>query len=68
MTIKLLCEYGNTKLLKSITEERPLHIPDGFLSPTICALMYAISIGFLIWSWRKARATYSSAITPLLAV
>jgi cobalt/nickel transport system permease protein len=30
--------------------------------------MYAISIGFLIWSWRKARATYSSAITPLLAV
>ncbi|MEM3699781.1 MAG: energy-coupling factor ABC transporter permease [Candidatus Bathyarchaeia archaeon] len=45
-----------------------MHIPDGFLSPTICALMYAISIGFLIWSWRKAKATYSSALTPLLAV
>jgi cobalt/nickel transport system permease protein len=30
--------------------------------------MYAISIGFLVWSWRKARATYSSALTPLLAV
>lgn len=45
-----------------------MHIPDGFLSPTICALTYVISIGFLVWSWRKARATYSSAITPLLAV
>jgi len=45
-----------------------VHIPDGFLSPTICALTYVISIGFLVWSWRKARATYSSAITPLLAV
>jgi cobalt/nickel transport system permease protein len=30
--------------------------------------MYAISIGFLVWSWRRARATYSSALTPLLAV
>ncbi|MGQ9506744.1 MAG: energy-coupling factor ABC transporter permease [Candidatus Bathycorpusculaceae bacterium] len=45
-----------------------MHIPDGFLSPIICALMYIISIGFLVWSWRKARATYSSALTPLLAV
>lgn len=68
LTIKLLCEDGNTKILKSVTEEKRVHIPDGFLSPTICALMYAISVGFLIWSWRKARATYSSALTPLLAV
>jgi cobalt/nickel transport system permease protein len=45
-----------------------VHIPDGFLSPTICALTYAISIGFLVWSWRKTRATYSNALTPLLAV
>jgi cobalt/nickel transport system permease protein len=45
-----------------------VHIPDGFLSPTICALTYVISIGFLVWSWRKARATYSRALTPLLAV
>jgi cobalt/nickel transport system permease protein len=45
-----------------------MHIPDGFLSLTICALMYAISIGFLIWSWKKAKNTYSSSVTPLLAV
>lgn len=46
-----------------------MHIPDGFLiPPTICALMYAISIAFLIWSWKKARATYSRSLAPLLAV
>jgi cobalt/nickel transport system permease protein len=45
-----------------------MHIPDGFLSPAICALMYAISTGFLFWSWRKARATYPRSLAPLLAV
>lgn len=45
-----------------------MHIPDGFLSPTICAFMYAISMGFLVWSWRKARATHSRSLSPLLAV
>jgi cobalt/nickel transport system permease protein len=45
-----------------------VHIPDGFLSPAICGLMYAISTGFLVWSWRKARATYPRSLVPLLAV
>jgi len=45
-----------------------MHIPDGFLSLTICVLMYAISIGFLIWSWKKAKNAYSSSVTPMLAV
>jgi len=45
-----------------------MHIPDGFLSPTICILMYVISITFLVWSWRKAKATYSRSLAPLLAV
>jgi cobalt/nickel transport system permease protein len=45
-----------------------VHIPDGFLSPAICALMYAISTGFLVWAWRKARATYPKSLAPLLAV
>jgi len=45
-----------------------MHIPDGFLSPTICALMYVISMAFLAWSWRKARATYPRSLAPLLAV
>jgi len=45
-----------------------MHIPDGFLSPAICALMYAISMAFLVWSWKKARATYPKSFAPLLAV
>jgi cobalt/nickel transport system permease protein len=45
-----------------------MHIPDGFLSLTICILMYTISAGFLIWSWRKVKNEYSSSTTSLLAV
>ena len=45
-----------------------MHIPDGFLSPAICGLTYAISMGFLVWSWRKARVTYPRSLAPLLAV
>ncbi|MBX5329109.1 MAG: energy-coupling factor ABC transporter permease [Candidatus Bathyarchaeota archaeon] len=45
-----------------------MHIPDGYLSVEICALTYAIAIVFLIWSWKKAKATYSQSITSLLAI
>jgi len=45
-----------------------MHIPDGFLSPAICGLTYAISMAFLVWSWRKARVTYPRSLAPLLAV
>jgi len=45
-----------------------MHIPDSFLSPTISALMYAISIAFLIFSWKKAKNTYAKSLAPLLAV
>lgn len=45
-----------------------MHIPDGYLSPTFYVLMYLVSIPFLVWSWRKARATYSKSLSPLLAV
>lgn len=45
-----------------------MHIPDGFLSPAICGLMYAISTAFLVWSWRKARVAYPRSLAPLLAV
>ena len=45
-----------------------MHVPDGFLSLTICILMYALSMGFLFWAWKKAKNTYSSSMTPMLAV
>jgi cobalt/nickel transport system permease protein len=45
-----------------------MHIPDGFLSLSICIVMYVISLGFLFWSWKKTKNSYSSSMTPLLAV
>ncbi|MCS7115516.1 MAG: energy-coupling factor ABC transporter permease [Nitrososphaerota archaeon] len=45
-----------------------MHIPDGFLSPEISALMWGVSAAFLIWAWRKAKSTFSQSLASLLAV
>ncbi|MCS7095999.1 MAG: energy-coupling factor ABC transporter permease [Candidatus Bathyarchaeota archaeon] len=45
-----------------------MHIPDGFLSFEITALMWIISIMFLAVAWRKAKSTYNQSLTPTLAV
>jgi cobalt/nickel transport system permease protein len=51
-----------------------MHIPDGLIAtnePTSLTLtvgMWIISIAFLAWSWKKAKATYSRGITSLLAI
>ncbi|MEM3442506.1 MAG: energy-coupling factor ABC transporter permease [Candidatus Bathyarchaeia archaeon] len=45
-----------------------MHISDGLISPEIAAIMYAISITFLVLSWKKAKATYEKALAPLLAI
>jgi cobalt/nickel transport system permease protein len=51
-----------------------MHIPDGLIatnepsSVAVAVLMWVVSIGFLAWSWRKAKATYNRSITALLAI
>lgn len=45
-----------------------MHIPDGFLSFEIAALMWTVSIAFLAIAWRKAKSIYNQSLTPLLAV
>ncbi|MEM2093013.1 MAG: energy-coupling factor ABC transporter permease [Candidatus Bathyarchaeia archaeon] len=45
-----------------------MHIPDGFLSFEIAALMWAVSTAFLAIAWRKAKSIYNQSLTPLLAV
>ncbi|MEM2910966.1 MAG: energy-coupling factor ABC transporter permease [Candidatus Bathyarchaeia archaeon] len=45
-----------------------MHIPDGFLCQEIAALMWVISIGFLAWSWKKAKAAYTQSLASLLAI
>lgn len=51
-----------------------MHIPDGLIAtnePTSLAVtigMWIISTVFLVWAWKKAKATYSRSITSLLAI
>jgi cobalt/nickel transport system permease protein len=49
-----------------------MHISDGLIlnnsSIILGIIMWMISIGFLAWSWKKAKATYTRSITALLAV
>ena len=50
-----------------------MHIPDGLIineptSVTFAVGMWIVSIAFLAWSWKKAKATYSRSISALLAI
>jgi cobalt/nickel transport system permease protein len=47
-----------------------MHIPDGLIinNPLLAAAMWAVSIPILVWSWRKAKATYFRSTAPLLAI
>jgi cobalt/nickel transport system permease protein len=45
-----------------------MHIPDGFLNAPTAALMFAVSIIILAWSWKKVQATYSRSFTAVLAI
>ena len=51
-----------------------MHIPDGLIATNepssvgVAVLMWAVSMAFLAWSWRKAKASYNRGITALLAV
>ncbi|MCW4046954.1 MAG: energy-coupling factor ABC transporter permease [Candidatus Bathyarchaeota archaeon] len=51
-----------------------MHISDGLINPqnpanlATAVIMWLVSIAFLAWSWKKAKSTYSSSITALLAI
>ncbi|MEM1589063.1 MAG: energy-coupling factor ABC transporter permease [Candidatus Bathyarchaeia archaeon] len=45
-----------------------MHIPDGYLSLEISALMSIISVAFLVWCWKKTKREYKKSFAPLLAV
>ncbi|MBE3117016.1 energy-coupling factor ABC transporter permease [Candidatus Bathyarchaeota archaeon] len=49
-----------------------MHIPDGLItsptSITLAVIMWIVSVSFLVWSWKKAKATYTRSITALLAI
>ncbi|MFQ6080912.1 MAG: energy-coupling factor ABC transporter permease [Candidatus Bathyarchaeia archaeon] len=45
-----------------------MHIPDGFLDPYLCVLMYIISLVSLTWAWRGVRRTFPRSLVPVIAV
>src|SRR4030065_2417861 len=45
-----------------------MHIPDGFINPATAASMFAVSIAFLVWSWKKAKAEYPPSFVAMLAI
>jgi cobalt/nickel transport system permease protein len=45
-----------------------MHIPDGILDPSIIAIMWIVTIPFLLWSWKKTEATYSRSLIAPLAI
>jgi cobalt/nickel transport system permease protein len=45
-----------------------MHIPDGYINPTTAIAMFAISIAFLAWSWKRVKADYPQSFVALLAV
>jgi cobalt/nickel transport system permease protein len=49
-----------------------MHISDGLIANnwgiTAAIIMWIVSASILIWSWRKAKATYSRSISAILAI
>src|SRR4030067_3154835 len=45
-----------------------MHIPDGFLNPATAATMFAVSIVFLVWSWKKVKAEYPKSFVAMLSI
>jgi len=45
-----------------------MHIPDGYLSPSTCAVFYAASAPFWYIALRRVKRTLSTRLVPLLSV
>jgi len=45
-----------------------MHIPDGYLSPSSCAVMYAASAPVWYWSAKKVKETLTARMVPLLSI
>ena len=45
-----------------------MHIADGFIDPATAVALFAISIAFLAWAWKKVKADYPQSFVALLAI
>lgn len=45
-----------------------MHIADGFIDPATAMIMFAVSITFLAFAWKKVKAEYPQSFVALLAI
>jgi cobalt/nickel transport system permease protein len=45
-----------------------MHVPDGFLNPYLCVIMYVVAALFIVWAWKGAKRTLRKSFVPLIAV
>ena len=45
-----------------------MHIPDGYLSPSTCAVLYAAATPFWVVALRRVQARFHARLVPLLAL
>ncbi|HOG45352.1 MAG TPA: cobalt transporter CbiM [Anaerolineae bacterium] len=45
-----------------------MHVPDGYLSPVTCAVMFALALPFWVLGLRRVRETLSARSAPLIAL
>ena len=45
-----------------------MHIPDGYLSPSTCAVLYGIAIPFWYGAFARVKRLLNTRLVPLLAV
>ena len=45
-----------------------MHIWDGYIDPVTAVVMFAVSIAFLAWAWKKVKADYPQSFVALLAI
>ncbi len=55
-------------MLATILFGTAMHIPDGYLSPVTCAVMFLLALPFWVMGIRKTRGTMSARSVPLIAL
>lgn len=45
-----------------------MHIPDGFLDPYLCILMYVLAFAFLVWAWKGVQKKFPRSFVPIISV
>src|SRR6516165_4171606 len=50
------------------SRESPMHIPDGYLSPQTCAVMYGAAVPVWVTASRRVRKIVKHRYVPLLAL